>query len=723
MPRLRQVTMQHFRGSATRSSIAFGDKALILLFGENGSGKSTVVDAIDLVCNDSYGTIDERSSATRKDHLPTIGSSTAQVEVQIDFDAGTWTGRLSSAGKALISGTSPRPAVRVLRRRSLLKLTEDTPGDRYKQLQSLIDVGQVERAEAQLKAAGEQVSRRLDDAVGRIRSAEETLENLWASEGFPEPDALTWAQARTATDKPTLHAQVDRLEATWTHLRDLKFAQSSLANAQVQAERTQQALEDLEIQRVEGGEGLDADLTQLLRDTLTYLDAAYPDACPTCQQAVDAGALRADLLVRLNASARLDELNALYRQAQHDHQDASRRLGEATEDLDDARKQAGRDHITFDEIDAAAHELAVLRGALEHHTGLRLALNTLREARQEALQHEATAGRLRAMQGTLRTTRLRYTQDLFDQVASEAQRLYQAIHPREPLGLTALELDPKKTASIHQKAIFHGHQGVAPQGFYSEAHLDTLGFCFWLAVIKHTTPDAIVVLDDVFTSVDATHLERIDALLLDEAQSGGVAQFLVITHYRGWLDKLRNGGIDQHLEVKELGRWDLGQGISVRGVLPNSAELRLKLAEPFLDRQAVASKAGVLLEAMLDQLTSQFRMSLPRQREYTLDPLLSAVADKAKKWTTTVADQLAQPWSPVLSRLKALAFIRNQVGAHFNLAGSDAADDDVREFAQATLALAELLFCPACGRRVSSKEHGAYWSCGGSCQQAQLHGP
>lgn len=717
MPRLRRVTMQNFRGAAASSSIEFGNKPLILIFGENGTGKSTIVDAIDLVCNEAYGTVDERSSATRKDHLPTIGSTPEQVEVQIEFDAGLWTGNLNKHGKAVITGNIPRPSVQVLRRRSLLQLTEDRAGKRYERLASLIDVGNIEKAEAQLGLAIKQVGKDQSSQTQRMASEQSRIEELWQAAGQPSPDAMHWARSQASLSDKEVSSQIAALDGQITAAQAVSAAESAVQQALSAQAEAQQNLQAVTARIGTLAGELNSDLLQLWERAAHALQhpAHSPELCPVCGQ--PAPRLAEELQARLAASAQLLALTEQQKTLQE-------RLLVAQSQRETAERQRAKLPplpYTAAELRSAQAQWAELQQRRHNLTALRLALQAHDEASAEAYEHTRVLERLTSLLKTTRQTREQYIQRIFDAVAEETQRLYAYIHPNEPLGLSRLELEANNSASLEQIGHFYGHDNVAPQGVYSEAHLDTLGFCFWLAVVKHTAPNAIVVLDDVFTSVDAKHLGRIDELLLGEAQAQNIAQIVAITHYRGWIDKLKAGHAENQLEIKELGRWTLQHGISVRGVLPDRHELQNKLAEPFLDRQAVASKAGVLLENMLDHITVSFRLKLPRQAVYTLDPLLSAVTGESKKWHTVTAGQPPQPWLPVLARLNALAFIRNQVGAHFNPVGSDITDDDIREFAEATLALAGLVYCPHCGRRVYSKDETTHLSCGGECKQAKLY--
>jgi len=46
---LQQLTIGGFRGATQLVEIKFEDKPVVMIFGENGTGKTTIVDAIDFV--------------------------------------------------------------------------------------------------------------------------------------------------------------------------------------------------------------------------------------------------------------------------------------------------------------------------------------------------------------------------------------------------------------------------------------------------------------------------------------------------------------------------------------------------------------------------------------------------------------------------------------------------------------------------------------------------
>ncbi|MFN3333681.1 MAG: AAA family ATPase, partial [Caldilinea sp.] len=53
--RIERLTLKHFRGGCKPVTFEFAkDKNIVLVFGENGTGKSTLVDALDFICNGEF---------------------------------------------------------------------------------------------------------------------------------------------------------------------------------------------------------------------------------------------------------------------------------------------------------------------------------------------------------------------------------------------------------------------------------------------------------------------------------------------------------------------------------------------------------------------------------------------------------------------------------------------------------------------------------------------
>jgi hypothetical protein len=256
---------------------------------------------------------------------------------------------------------------------------------------------------------------------------------------------------------------------------------------------------------------------------------------------------------------------------------------------------------------------------------------------------------------------------------------------------------------------------VPPQAYYSESHLDTLGICVFLAMVRHSDPaNSIVVLDDVVTSVDNSHLRRFIEMLQDVA--GEFGQLIITTHYRHWRDQFKRNN-SSNVQFIELSKWTLRDGLRPAETKLDIDELRGLLGQAPLPRRDVAIRAGVFLEQILDSLALHYEFKLPRRAEpnYDLAMLTDAASKPSKHINTAVVSEgtAGEPaqLKPLLDAVMPLRRIRNEVGAHHNDAGAEWSDDDVLRFGETTLKIAEALLCGGCGEMPAQNKTGAFWQC------------
>ncbi len=622
-PRFGRLRLTAFRGATGVTAVAFDpDKPLTLLYGGNGAGKSTVVDAIDAVCNGRAGSLAERSSTSVREHLPSAGRDAADLLVELTAGAATW--RATLAGGAI--ATDPPydgPPVHVLRRGLLLDLVNAAPAARYAVVQGFVDVGGVERAERALGEAAKEAADAVKLTAGALAQARASLDDLWAREGRPgEPpgpglgqaagDPEAWAEAQAATDLTDLAARAERAQALAGAAERLDTAEQRYAAAHADVEVRRRGREDAErVVAAIGAGAYGAGLAALLGDVARLLDtpagvgrAGAVAECPVCERPTEVAALRARVAERLAASEALTAALGRAGEAARASEAAERadrvagdgRVGAAralAALMDPARLDDGvlRGHVLA--VRALPAEAEVTAGALEDVAALagaavgvraragavanrlqqqigkadavRAALSQVHAKTDELVDARRLHERLTALQAAVREERLAFVQETLDAVAEESNRLYERVHPGEGLRLRRLWLDPKRRGSLLQEAEFAGGAGAPPQAYFSESHLDTLGFCFWLAITKRAAAAGgappVVVLDDAFASTDAEHGSRILALLAEEA--GGLTQLVVATHQRDWLEAARGGAVDAALvDVVELGAWTPGRGIA-----------------------------------------------------------------------------------------------------------------------------------------------------------------
>ncbi|TGE06482.1 AAA family ATPase [Hymenobacter fodinae] len=763
--RITQLRLTNFRGATQPVTIKFtpekgGVKTnVVVIFGENGTGKSTIVDALDVIGNTSFGSLIRPGIQAPQKYVASLTRDAQSVEAELTTQAGN-TRKATLSGKTVVissgSADAVMPEIRVLRRRDLLQLIEATPAKRYEAIQKFIAVSGVDSAEAALRVDCNAVERQLGTAEATRAQAAESLQTLWEQErqpGEPVQNALTWAKHRASENVSELQSRLGFLAKGPAGIQQLAGIVAQWQQSQAKFTLEQDGLDTANTALQDQNQDATArstELISLLSSAERYLaPPVEPSSCPLCDNSVQADALRSRIqtqLAQLQTSRlllqKVTEAQARFKTASDEKTRCNQELVRVIQSMgahftkhepaavkelhidwpaqgielamandDTSIKVAALSEKLVAVKEAVQSECDTLQTRLAVYNNIKTQAQALTKSTDEVTHLQAVLDRLRKACTLVVNKRRDFVQAILDEIIGEVNALYQFIHPGEKIGLHRLEMDDAKRASLDQHATFEDKEGVVPQAYFSESHLDTFGFCLWLALAKRDNPKQLVlVLDDVFTSVDAQHFRRISDLLA--AQAANFQQVIIATHNRLWHDYYKISGASVHL--LKLERWTLARGLRPHEDQILATELAAALEADNFDRQAVASKAGVLLENVLDNLAAYYECSLKYRpgRGHTLGDLLrttkrlflTAKVRRIRRDTHghPLAPHLEENWMEIAlkqhhEKLDAIKLIRNEVGAHFNALGNDWSDNDVREFGQAAYDLAEALACQQCG--------------------------
>ncbi|MFH1726457.1 MAG: AAA family ATPase [Elusimicrobiota bacterium] len=760
--RIGKISLRGFRGASKAVDIPFdAAKPITMIFGENGTGKSSIIDAIDFICNKGFGSVAERSGTRPKQHIVSVKSPPASLQVSLHYDKSEWTATLAN-GSPSVSGPTTAPRAHVLRRGKIQQVINAPPSKRYESLQEFIVPPKVEAAESSLRDCVKSLKGSLDRAAQAKVQAEDSLNDSWTAEGRKGKDCLAWAKSRANESEDALKAVAAQAQAIQTCMDKAQTAVDAWADAlkvrnEVDGRKTkaQKAVQDAE------KESQESDLIELLTAAQKYLPKSVkPEECPLCERS---GITVADLLARIKA-----------------RMEAMKRMVILKRDLDTARGAAEKAATVFEHSRAtlvsAVRNLAqkISKAKLSEITDLKLnwdqfpailsndkpevtdavlkeaqklqlaakpaydsiktrqeaatraanqlgmikrALKAVEENSKKAHELDAQLKRGQAILLIVEKRRKGFVEGILVAISTEVGALCDKLNPGEGIKIR-LFLDPKARGSLKSEGEFEGVKNVPPQAYYSESHLDTLGVCIFLALTKKFGgKDAVVILDDVVTSVDSPHMSRFLDLLVDQTEHFG--QIIVATHYRPWIERIRQGrGPSAHVQIVHLAPWTLAQGIRHGESKLPLQELRDSIAVLPVNRQRIASDAGVLLESLLDQLSLQYRCRMPRrpEPEYTLGELLKCFGKKLRKGLKCEVLSDDNPpkvvvLQPLLDALSEVAWIRNQVGCHWNMKGFDVPDKDVLALAETTVKLADALICTQCGSLPMTRKEGTHWQC------------
>jgi energy-coupling factor transporter ATP-binding protein EcfA2 len=758
-PHLKKLTIKHLRGSMETFTLEFEKKKLTIIYGENGTGKSTICDAFEFIGKGKIGSIEGRGLGKTSEYWPSIGRKLGDILVTLETSSGSCSACFQSS-EVSVSPIDSNPKIEILRRRQILSLIEAQPKKRYEVISRFIDVSGVEESEASLNKLIKDLRRDNDQVVARIQENLQTIEDFYSVADVKDQNIIDWAEEETSRDFSLLEQEIKELG-------ELKSSFSALSQQLDRANQANTGLSVAEHEKVQAQRELSGSLSDVAEnagDLLILLKAAQrffdnhpePTRCPLCSSSENIHELSLRTSERIASFSNLNAAVDKKDKTEQQFQQAQQRLQVITEDIEalaqkfetitlsgklakDAPRPQGSVPIKVENLSVWLKEN---QSFLNQWTGLEVerqdkkqffstlkkALETYHENIQQQRELEILIPRLEQALKIIEEERKKFTDEVLSNIANEVGRIYDLIYPGEGLNKISLQLDPKKRASLDIDTEFYGSSGVPPQAYFSESHLDTLGLCIFLALAGLEIPEnTILVLDDVLASVDEPHVERLINMLYDETQR--FHHCVITTHYRPWKQKLRWGWL-QHGQCHfvELTKWSAAQGLTLIRSTPDIQKLQELLSETLPDPQLVCSKAGVILEATLDFLTQLYECKVPRRPDnrYTLGDLLPSVDKRLRNaLKVEILDKPNVNGKPVykiknlvdiINEIERIAQARNVFGAHFNTLSFDLLENDALGFGQAVLELVEILIDPDKGWPRSSKS-GSYWATSGETRR------
>lgn len=752
---LKLLRIKQFRGSTKDFSLTFdSSKSLTLIYGENGSGKTTISDAFDFLGNGKVGSLENRGLGQLRPFWPSLGQPHADILVEMSMDNQTWQARAGAKAVSVTPVGVPPPKIEVLRRSSILRLVQDAPKEKYDALKPFIDISLVEQAESALRKQHKDSGGILNNIANRIAENRDTLNRLFKESGSVEASDLAWA-AKTIQSPPQDHSKdmnalreaVKAVEAVVSVKELSETARGEAAIAKQQLDEANASLISVETESMAG----DAEFERILSTAKDHF-ALHPvgDFCPLCQSAERV----TDLADRVNK--RLAKLKALT--------DARQQVRAATSQNDSkqsvinsvAERARALAATAADKVAVAApqlvesqpHLLTGLQSLAQNWSADAVDIEGLKRACETAIQicsrlegektwymtvktvHDQYQSnfdsqkvvskvlpRLEAALTICEQQRKAFLDTILSAIAKEVGRLYEIIHPGEGLNKITLKLDPNKTGSLDLAAEFLSNQDQPPHAYFSESHLDSLGLCIFLALAALREPErTLVVMDDVLGSIDEPHVDRLIEMLYDESKK--FTHTVITTHYQPWREKFRWGWLKNgQCEMVELGVWDAKTGIATAKLSQAPlAELRKHLAANPPALQSACASAGVLLEAVCDYLTARYECDVPRKKgKLTLGDMLPKVCEKKLVQSLRVEIKqtdglfVQKTIGDKLLELRDMAQLRNIFGCHYNDLAHILPQKDAFAFATLVQEVGDALICDQEGWPGSDKS-GSYWA-------------
>ncbi len=745
-----KLTIEAFRGVNEEFSIAFDPKShLSIIYGENGSGKTTISDALEFLFNETAGSL-EFKSLDGKGKIPALVHAKRQkkdLRVEWEDNGAVVKARIGTT-KPQVIGT-PVGKLHTLSRKNITKLVEETPAKRFERIQEFVNVPDLDREEGELRNFLAQQKQLQESQVRSAQQVEADVEQLFQranQDQTPPPKKETWIQSILAESEETTKEHLEIFENLHHEITRLRTDFVALKNAYTDHDKRHEELTaaQKELARLVTESTDDfADALDTLEHAKLLFDRSSKDACPICdtvlthKELIEKVSAKLMRLKTLSAqSTKIKETDAAFRKTvsalETLHQgfyDIIRKLKlahvAAAEEgswkvpplVDSLLQPTEATHLTagwFHILAGEASQLTPLREYVESQKAqlqrrqeiqnqLRAVLARKKDTRKEHAEIGRMIDKADGIARILRDHRIKHANDTLSAISEDFAKLYHSIHPGEEIENIRLYLHPTQKGSARFDGTLFGSDEMSPVACLSESHLDTLGLCLFLALQKKENPkNTIVYLDDAIASVDEAHMERLYKLLLSEAKH--FRHVIITSHYQPLRFKFRWGLISQaNVNFIELGSWTLERGIILaRGPNSEIKFLRKYVAEAE-DAATIAAKSGLVLERVFDFLTGIYQCRLPRnpgaEQRWTLDHYKAGLQGEGlvpllryehvdETGNIVASDKLETLLTDVFGKLQ----FRNAIGCHYKeLAGFFDEIGEAMKLGQATLALVDAL--------------------------------
>jgi energy-coupling factor transporter ATP-binding protein EcfA2 len=738
--RVHRLVMHAFRGIPGEMTVDFGKGQSVVVYGDNGTGKSTIADALEWYF---LGEIDFLSHEGRQHAVRHVGSESdgvTSIEVLTNGTLG---------GKAVFPDERTPERFHALRRetfllrgRTLADFINKTKTEKWKALVDILGLDAIESIREDLQRARNELrklAKRWEDEVRTYRlalgsgSEDVSHDTVLASlrqicgmlgvdppgslDQVADPSWLTGAVGASASgsgnsDRGALLAEIKSLNTPALD-RSAVEAWNDLISSD-RARRLPRA--------------------SLVREAKRLLDTGSIDKgrCPLCGQSVDHKTLvrriESALVEMMEASRDLDrfrdpitqqadELGAAHdkRVSIHDRARAVDLELPPVPEVPHASLIRSVEALAPLEIDAVTGALSELRkwdraaGALarkassstpstrDTHLVMLAALcqqvNAWQLAEKKATRARRALDLAERVFDAYQTKQKEDLTELLKRISQRVARIYSSLHPGEDLD--AVSVEPWTAKGIELAIEFYGSRQRPPHGVLSESHLNSLAIALFLAMAETFNEQiGFLVLDDVINSFDVEHRGRLAELLADGFSEW---QLIVLTHDQQFYEHLsRRAPSWRRLEFTS---WSHASGprttqYDTMDILRNARE-RLEQG----DVHDAATKARRALEELLQEVCEALWAPLPFRRGQANDKReIGELFKGVRRTLKERAKPLSESLEPLLKNLEA------DVGATLNVAAHASrgrpGTGEVEAALERIVKLDETWSCPECRTRV-----------------------
>lgn len=595
--RLQSISMTWFRGAADTVPLELDGKSAVI-YGSNGSGKSSFVDAVEYTMTGRIGHLAHEYSGKRQEkalvntHIPAGHNSEVRIvfsdksQTILNIDKSGACQRTDSSTTA-ISNWSPKRTI--LRQDEVAEFIRDTKGAKYSALLPLLGLGPLEVAAENLRRLAKSVDAQSNRLSLRAELAEVSVKRkiqfgtrddtqiLAALVELRENYSLAPIGAKTSSEIcESVIAEIDRRVKDLSPGQHQFIALSDVATCKL-AESIS-AVREANSTLIGAVEPMILEKLNVLKSAEHFskgLTGSEQLKCPACGQPVSEDTFKAHVVAERKRLLKMTEAFETRRSAIDELAQSARtikgRLGGAntkpwrdttiggplsgfltylgsldTQKLVDACSEGSLADLeskllplvgAITEFCAAGPpDAAQLAADKEVADVGRLVFKSVAKA-AELTRADALAAFVRALEIAVREEIRESADAIITAISADIQTMWDILHPDKRIENVHLYATSEADKAIDIGLKFYGVPLESPRLTLSEGYRNSLGLCIFLAMAKReSSTDRPLILDDVVVSLDRNHRGMIVELL---ESAFATRQVVLLTHDRDWYAEIR----------------------------------------------------------------------------------------------------------------------------------------------------------------------------------------
>ena len=741
-----QLSVKSFRGINQEISLQLGN--ITIIKGENGTGKSSFINAIEYLFSEELEFLKNKTINKNAAFNRLSDKNDAKIELKfkskrfIKFENGKREN--SSMFDDILKNNYVKNASFILNRKKLLKFIDGTQGNRYTAVMDLCGMDKIDKVQSAISSSKSNFKKDLDNFSNIYDAKLSELSELLTGKSeatfdkcVNELNIRLKDNGKDIINEDTdIEKFINTLDLSNLTILKSKINDFNLLYDQIDFNKLESNLK-LILEEYENIASDNLKSSQSLLKTLIssydYIELTSSEECPVCKNSIDPS----EILPQISSEIEdIDKNNSSFNNWKRSVIDLIKNVDDEIESckklnltIDDINKLAGDilPNFEYDELTDLKNDLndfsqfnkvvsdfkdinlsplyneitAIKKSMTDYEINQNIddlseiynMLFIIKDLKELKLQISELSKQYSAVSKTFdifTESKEEFINDIISDIRNDIKTYYEYIHEDDLIKAPDIQLSGSKLIDVYLDSF---GDKVDSRSYASEGHLDTLGICIFLAFNKKFNELPIIVLDDVLTTVDLPHKERIGRLIVDELVD---YQFIITTHSSLWLEQFKRLCIDskRNFVVHELIDWTLDEGPITAKPLDAEDKIEKYLSDNHQDFQAAGNTARRYLEFTLTQICIANNIKVPINDKYDVGTLF----DEAKNHTLRVVQgtSIEPYYLHIWSEINKTRYIAN-ILSHFNEESDQIPKSDVQKFCRDVVELNHAFTCD-CGK-------------------------